>query len=60
MQVFDDRFQAESGCHPDSAWKQSGWLFKKRPTSLVHHNKVKLCMALQKSVSLKTKERKLI
>jgi len=23
MQVSDDRFQAESGVHPDSAWKQS-------------------------------------
>jgi len=23
MQVFDDRFQAESGWNPDPAWKQS-------------------------------------
>jgi hypothetical protein len=23
VQVSDDRFQAESGVHPDSAWKQS-------------------------------------
>jgi hypothetical protein len=50
MQVFDDRFQAESGWNLISIL--TGWLFKKKSLSFVRKKKRRLLLFKKKAVQL--------